>query len=377
MTIDIHQVIGSEVEENPAGKKRPLSWVENKAFDSVNDLRKEFKMSWNDFFKCLKLYKNGLRYMFTAPRKLDKGLVLDHNTCMGLITLWVTNTAKNMSRVDAPPDVSVLKDICGYSGKSAIAIAAGPSAKKHDHFGLLKQYRDSIDCPIATTAHSLIPLLKAGIVPDIVEVVDGNGDKIPAFFEDDIVRQHAGDINFVACLSVHPNTMAKWSGEKKYLFRSPVPENLLPNVDSLISFMYPQYTEMDTGGNNGSALYPLLAYLGCREVAYIGLDLAYFPELPKDETMYYHAYAESVGQVYKDAQDMVSKCFEDFHHPVFDTDCYFDFVYAVFRESTFNLAKVYKQAFECQFINCTEGGSVASNDIISKPFRTFLNEQRR
>jgi len=377
MAIDIHKVMGTDEEENPSGRKRPISWVEDKAFNAVNDLRKEFKLSWNDFFKCLMLYRNGLRYMFLAPRTLDKGLVLDHNTCMGLITLWVTNTAKNMMRPDPPADISVLKNLCGYGGKSAIAVAAGPSVARKGHLELLKQYRDKIDCPIITTAHSLKALLDAGIVPDLVEVVDGNGEKIPAFFDHDIIRQHADDITFVTCMGVHPNTIAKWTGKKVYFFRSPVPENLLPNVDSLISFMYPDYTEMDTGGNNGSALYPLMGYLGCKEVAFVGLDLAYPIDLPKDQTMYYHAYLNSVGTAYKDAQDMISKCYEDCHHPAFGTDCYFDFVYAVFRESTFNMAKAYKKHFGCQFINCTEGGSVYSEDIICKPFRDFLDEHAR
>lgn len=374
--IDIHAVMGEDPDkkdEKKPGGRRSLPYVADEDFESLNKIRGQYDLTWAEFFRRLNLYAYGLHYIFQAPPELTKSLILDHNTCMGLVTQWVMNMSKNMINPKAPPDIKALKEKIKTEGKRAVCIAAGPSVKKYDHLTLLKN--SGFDGIIICAGHSLKAVLEAGIVPDICVVVDGNGEKIPAFFDHDIVRKHAPKINLVTCMAVHPKTLAMWGHHNVHFFRTGVPTNLIPNVDTLIAVMYSDYTELDSGGNNGSAMYSVAAYLGCPEVAIIGLDLGYYKDFPYEDTMYYHAYANSIGSVYKDPQDMISRCFEDVHHPDFNTDCYIDFVYATFRDATLNMAKNYKAYFKSQLVNCTGGGTVFGDDIICKPFSEFLEEK--
>lgn len=376
--INIHAVLGEDpdkVGEKGPGKRRSLPFVEDKSFDAVNAIRNTYNLSWDDFFNRLHLYEYGLHYIFQAPKVLTKAMILDHNTCMGLITQWVMNSSKNMTNPNAPPDIKKLKEKLQPKGKAAVCIAAGPSMVKYDHLRLL--HDSGFDGLIFCAAHALKATLDAGVIPDVCVVVDGNGDKIPAFFDHDIVRKHAPNINLVACMSVHPKTLDMWGHHNVYFFRTGVPFDLIPNVDTLLAVMYSTYTELDSGGNNGAALYSVASWLGCPEVAFIGLDLGYYKDFPYEDTMYFNAYSGSIGTAYKDVNDMISRCYEDVHHPIFDTDCYIDFVYATFRDAVLNMAKVYKEHFKSQLVNCTGGGTIFGDEIICKPFSEFLEEHKK
>jgi hypothetical protein len=374
--IDIEAVTGrceGEYVKGP-GRKRSLPFVEDKSFNAVNKVREKYDLEWNEFFRRLAMYESGLHYIFTAPKDFTKSVILDHNTVMGLIPLWVMNIARNLTDPNAPPDIMKLKEKLHTEGRACIAIAAGPSVQLRGHLQQLHAarkcgYKGLVFC----AAHALRGALEAGVIPDVVVVVDGNDEKIPVFFQHEIVARYVKDMNLASCISVSPKTLDAWGKKNIYFFRTSIPGNMLPNVDTLISTMFGQYPELDSGGNNGAAMYSLACLLGCSECAMIGFDLGYPKGTPYEDTMYFNAYCGSIGEHYKDVPDMIERCYEDFHHPVFDTDYYFDFVYAVFRDCFFEMTQAYQKHFGTKAVNCTEGGTVYCEGLECIPLKDFID----
>jgi hypothetical protein len=315
------------------------------------------------------MYGNGVRYIFTAPGKLTKQTRLDLNTVMGLINAWITNIRHNWYEVHNSPDISALKEAGSYAGRPAICVGAGPSLFDNEHLDLLAessfQEKGGV---VFSTAHSLKWCLDAGIVPDVVNVVDGD-EKMVDFVTGTLeggglaVDEVADQIKLVYIASAHPEVLKQWAGKQRYTFMSGVPQDLIPNVDTFLSVLLPELTQLDTGGNSGTFNFSLAAYLGCGPIGLIGMDLSYPKDYPYDQTQYYNAYLRSVGLEYRDVQEMIEKCYMDYTHPVYGTECYYDFVYEVFRNGILELSRVYEQAWGTKLINCTEGGAIHADNI--------------
>lgn len=365
-----------EPEQVKVKRKRFLPGIEDEHWNSFNAVRKKHNLSWSQVFERFQMYQNGIEYIFSAPGEMTKSLRLDLNTVMGLVSLWISNIRGNWYDIDKNPDISKLLENNVYKGVPAVCIGAGPSLKEKQHLKMLKE--NCGNRVIFSTVHSLIWCLEEGIVPQFTAVVDGS-PVMEKFIDHPLVDEYAEEIKIVFCASASPDVVKRWKGSQKYFFLSGIPQNLIPNVDTYISMMLPGLTQLDTAGNSGSFNYSLASYLGCNPIAMIGMDLGYPKDFPYEKTMYYHAYAQSIGKGkdgYKDAQDMIAKCYTDFHHPVFGTDSYHDFVYDVFRTSLFSNAKMNKEQFGTNLINCTEGGTIYTEDgsIECMTFKEFLDK---
>lgn len=349
-------------------KDRHIYNVNDDDWESFTELRKKYNLSWKDVFNRFRIYSNGIEYIFSAPGEMTKQLRLDLNTIMGLMSKWLTNIKDNWEVIHKYPDIIGLKN--NHIGKKAVVIAAGPSLESKGHLNILKSKKSSLI--VYTTLHSLIPTLKAGIIPKYTGIVDAS-ELMVGFVDDPIVEKHADKITLICCASTHPEIFKKWPGKKIYFFRSGVPQNLLPNVDTFLSILLPHLTEVETGGNSGTSMYNLATFMGCNPIGLVGMDFGYPKGFPYDKTMYYHAYAGSIGTEYADAQDMISKCYEDVHHPVFNTDAYADFVYQVFAKSLYELVKYNKSVLpNHKLVNCTEGGCIHDDNIDCMRFEEFL-----
>jgi len=359
-------------------RKRYLPGIDDEHWNSFNAVRKKHNLSWSQVFDRFQIYQNGIEYIFSAPGELTKQLRLDLNTVMGLVSLWISNIRGNWYEIDKNPDVSKLleNNVNVYKSVPAVCIGAGPSLKEKQHLKML--YENCGNRVIFSTLHSLLWCLEEGIVPHFTAVVDGS-PVMEKFIDHPLVDEHADEIKIVFCASASPDVVKRWKGSQKYFFLSGIPQNLIPNVDTYISMMLPSLSQLDTGGNSGAFNYSLASYLGCNPVAMIGMDLGYPKDLPYEKTMYYHAYAQSIGvgkgkDGYKDAQDMIAKCYHDVTHPVFGTISYTDFVYDVFLESLKGQIKYNKENLRTQAINCTEGGCLFSEDMDCMKFKDFLEK---
>lgn len=337
--------------------------VDEEDWAAFNKIRNKYELSWADVFKRFSMYSNGVEYIFSAPGEMSKQLRLDLNTIMGLMSKWLTNIKDNWNAIHTNPDISEILNT--YQGKKALVIGAGPSLKERKHLQVLRE-SDLKDLVIFSTLHSLKWCLEEGIVPQFTGVVDAS-ELMVNFIDSPLVDEHADEMTLICCATTHPEVLKRWTGKKLYFFRSSIPQNILPNTDVFLSILLPKLTELSTGGNSSSSMYCIANYLGCNPIGMIGTDFGYPKGFPYDQTMYYHAYAQSIGaggkEGYKDAQDMIAKCYEDFYHPVFKTDGYFDFVYSVFRNSLFEMVKFNKkQNPDHRLINCTEGGTIYTED---------------
>lgn len=363
-----------EPEQVKIKRKRYLPGIDDEYWNSFNAVRKKHNLSWSQVFERFQMYQNGIEYIFTAPGEMTKQLRLDLNTVMGLISLWISNIRGNWYEIDKNPNVSKLLENNCYKGVPAVCIGAGPSLLEKQHLKLLKEKCGNR--VIFSTLHSLIWCLEEGIVPHFTAVVDGS-PVMEKFIDHPLVDEYADEIKIVFCASASPDVVKRWKGSQKYFFLSGIPQNLIPNVDTYISMMLPSLSQLETSGNSGSFNFNLASYLGCNPVAMIGMDLGYPKNFPYEKTMYYHAYAQSIGkgkEGYKDAQDMIAKCYHDVTHPVFGTTSYTDFVYDVFLESLKGSVKYNKDNLGTQAINCTEGGCLFSEDMECMTFNDFLDK---
>lgn len=345
--------------------------VEDEYWDSFNVIKKKYNLKWNEVFKRFQMYQNGIEYIFSAPGEMSKQLRLDLNTIMGLMSQWLTNIKDNWYMIDKNPDISEIQN--AYKGKKALLIAAGPSLEDKNYPQVLRE-ANLKDTVIFSTLHSLKWCLENGIVPQFTGVVDAS-DLMVNFIDSPLVDEHAHEITMVCCASTHPEVFKKWKGKKIFFFRSGIPQNILPNTDTFLSILLPKLTELETGGNSGSSMYSIANFLGCNPIGLIGFNFGYPKGFPYDQTKYYHAYSISIGagKEYKDVQEMIAKCYEDFHHPVFGTDSYADFVYQVFLNSLYEMVKFNKQQNpEHRLINCTGDGCIYNEDIECMTLKEFL-----
>lgn len=362
------------------GRRRSLPFIEDRFWESFEEVRRRHGLTWNDVFRRFDMYRNGIEYIFSAPGEMTNQLKLDLNTVMGLINTWINNIRDNWYCINECPDVSKLRDefhnlVKITDNDLAVVVGAGPSLYQRKSLDVLKWYQNRVT--IISTLHSLKWCLDAGVVPDIVTIVDSN-PVMADFIDYDIVKKHANVISPVFHVSTDPGVLKLWhdiGGHKPYFFMSGIPGNLVPNIDTFLSILLKSTTALDTGGNSGTFCYSLACYLGFKNVALVGMDLSYPKGYPYEKTQYYNAYSLSIGTVYKDKSDMIEQCYTDYHHDCFGVDCYYDFVYGVFRDSLFEIAKYNKEHNGVRLFNCTEGGSVHLDGVIEcRPLREVLEE---
>ena len=88
------------------------------------------------------------------------------NTIDQFSELWLKQSIQNIPKLTTCPSITSLGQI--FSGKPMVIIAPGPSLAKNIH--LLKDLKGK--ALLVTFSHTMLPLLKEGIIPDVVITVD-------------------------------------------------------------------------------------------------------------------------------------------------------------------------------------------------------------
>lgn len=115
---------------------------------------------------------------------------------------------------------------------------------------------------------------------------------------------------------------------------------------------------MVTGGNVGTCAWILAhAILRHKNVALVGMDLGYAPGTPLLNTQYYYELKELLG-------DRVAQGYIDVYNPHLKQTWFTDPTYYWYRQIFIDLAK----SADCGTYNCTEGGTLFSDEI---PFITL------
>jgi hypothetical protein len=210
----------------------------------------------------------------------------------------------------------------------------------------------------------VVPLIEAGLDIACVVSVDGNPDKIPEWFDKDIVQEYNEDRPnnplIVACATTSaPETIAVLEKRKCLVYWFHGLLDMFFTADSMtrvMSDMVPKVTMLACGGNAGTTAWNFAHYLGARTIGLIGLDFGYTPDTPLDKTAYY----ESLSQAFDKAQ--MKAFYRDDYHPFFQTKAFTDIVFYSYRE-TFRRSAIAMELKGIKTVNCTEGGTLHGKGI--------------
>ena len=333
------------------------------------------KVTMRTFFKLLNTYSPLIQSLMTLDPRDSYVQQLGVNTAVNLAPLWTKNIADNLERIKKEHDIRELKDI--HAGKPAIVIGAGPSlldnASHTDHLKLISEYRHKFDGVILIADRMLEPCLKQGI-GDYNCVVDGS-EKIYQFFDNDTLRQYNNcpaklhDMKGIFATSTHKKVVDAWLNGI-YFFVPSIPQEILPNATSLMAD-FTGNTDINAGGNCGMLAWNMAAFMGCKEIAMVGMDMSYKINTPIEQTQAYGQYLRSIGK------ERVHEAFREGRHPFFKTPYRIDNIYQTFKTTALIWIKAFKERGTCVTYNCTEGGALHGKGIEYMYLKEFLESRCR
>ncbi len=334
-------------------KDRHIPSVSDEYWNSFNDMRKEHGETWQDIFERFHNYQQWIEHLFSLPKTASKMQMINNVTIVSYLPMWLNNFYENFLKdvVADIPDIRCIENTVA-PGTPAIVVGAGPSVDDLDQLKLIKDsafYKEKKGI-IISTAHKLKDCLDAGVIPDYFTLIDGELIMIE-FIDHDIVRDHLNDVTGILAAYVDHDVLDAWVG-KKYFFMPIIPELSIPNVQGIMTRMFPDMTEFDACAHDGGFAWNVARYIGCNPIALIGLDLSFKMDTPVQKTPYYNAFRPS----YKTEKDMMEACYRFHTHSFFGTNCYTDFCYDSFAESSLIMFKQYKNNKGIKTINCTGSG---------------------
>lgn len=285
--------------------------------------------------------------------------------------------------------------------RSAIIISAGPSLHKNGVFEKIKKadYKGTI----VAVDGSLCKCLKNGIVPDYVLTLDPHPKRIARWFGDPNFEENmAGDDYFSRQdldIDFRNNSIAEnernialvdqYAEQIKLIICSSAPENVVkrtkvakfdrywwnPIVDSprqessLTRKIYNvnKHACMNTGGTVGTAAWVFAnAILKIPRIALTGMDLGYHLETPLEMTQTYYELHEFIEH-----EDELDSLFPRFVFPLTQQTFYTDPTYYWYRH---NFLQLLSQS-SGQTINCSEAGTLFSDDLVCETLTDFLAKE--
>lgn len=342
-------------------KTRHIPSVDDADWDAFNEIRNEYKETWSDVFKRFHNYQDLTEHFFKLPKEVDNISKVSAVTVQYYLPWWLENMYRNFIK-EHVKDLHDIKELANSveDRTRGVVIGAGPSLWEYGHLEMLaesdfyKNKRGTILC----TSHSLEACLTAGVVPDYMTVIDCE-DVMIEHVDHDIIDEHCSEITGIFALHTHPDVLERWNGKKVFIMTS-VPDVIIPNVQGVISGLFPGFSEFDAGAHVGAFTWNIAQYMGCKEIALIGLDCSFLPDTPVEETPYYEAYRPS----YKTVQEMIDACYHFHTHSFFGNNCYTDDAHRSFAKTTVNMARIGKDQRGVKTINCTGGGFIDEPDVV-------------
>jgi hypothetical protein len=171
--------------------------------------------------------------------------------------LWARNLARNETRRDVRP-LSALRD--RWKGCPAVIAAAGPSLA--DAMDWIAEHRRRVVLVAVDTAWPA--LHRRGLEPDVLVVLDG---------------QYWNGRHLDEPLPERTLVVTEWTGPPRAFRLAPGRVYVAASSVSLIrrreTEVWGDLGALPTGGSVATAAWSLALHLGCREVAFAGLDLGY------------------------------------------------------------------------------------------------------
>lgn len=368
-------------------------WKEfRKNISEHNSQFPERTVSMRTFFKLLNTYSPLVRSLMTLDPNDSPTQQLGINTALALAPMWAHNIGENLPRIKKEHDIRELKG--KYQGKSAIVIGAGGSlysnaSKTPNQLELIAEYADKFDGVILIADRILEDCLKLGI-GDFVCVVDGSEKIFDLFFKDNkALEQYNIDwglpghtenymykwvsddakipiriMRAIMATSTHPKVVGSWK-PTIYFFVPSIPQEILPNATSLMCD-FTGNSDINAGGNCGMLAWNMAAFMGCKDIAMVGMDLSYKVKVPLKDTQCYEMYLNALGE------EHIQDAYEVGIHPFFKTPYRIDSIYKSFRETALIWIKAFRERGICTTYNCTEGGALHGEGLEYMYLKDFL-----
>ncbi len=294
-----------------------------------------------------------------AGEEVDPKILIQFSTITGLLPLWMSNMAQNMENILQGKDVRDLKRV----GGPALVIGAGPSVRELKHLEMLK--KSKYDGTIIATDRMLIPILKAGIVPDYVCSVDADVNDIPPFFDHKLVDMHKDDITAIFSTFVSKNVFDHWKGDNYFFITAVDDLNSATSLTRGLHYMT-KNTVIPGVGDVGGMSWQFAHGLECNPIILIGMD---YSEKKLTDLPDYHQYYKNVDPKVRD----VKKYFHRHYNPFFKNFCWsgllFESCYDTLKDR-FKMLYPHGQ----RTINCTGGGLIHGPHVECMHFQDFLRK---
>jgi len=280
-------------------------------------------------------------------------------------SIWMENIADNFVPIRKSADISAIpKGI----GKSAIIVGAGPSFREKKHIDQLQQLKPgSFD--IISTDRMFIPLLKAGVIPDMVVSADGHRELILPFYQSDLITRDLKTAAVMATM-VAPNVVAAFPGTC-YFFTPMIDDIEQPfSLSAAISAMT-RTSVLSTGGNVGITCIFLAFYLGYTNIILTGMDQGYTTNTPIEQSQYYPIIKEAdptmTPERYKETYIIEG------YNPDFNVHYYTDITWKShidhIVEESLSMSEL-----GITVVNATEGGCIHGGTIKSMTLKEALQK---
>lgn len=262
---------------------------------------------------------------------------------------------------------------------SAVVVGRGPSLFEHKHCEMLHEHK--YQGLVVASDGGLLPLLEAGVIPDVVVTVDGS-PIIKKFFDHPLVRQYGGQMKWVTTVTVDHGVflMALQSGMKIYWFNPQFDDyrnieswTLLQRLISRTDKFPLGVPHAMSGGNSGAFAWIMAMSIFNRSpIALIGIDFGYPEGTNLEDTHYF----SNVLKIAEGDRAQIKDAYKKFYHPTFKTKAYVDFVFYHYRQAFLEMQKGTAAWYQHYggTINCTEGGTLFGLGITCLKFKKFLEK---
>jgi hypothetical protein len=194
------------------------------------------------------------------------------------LPIWIKNFREHLALTKGR-DIKTVKDLPKLeSPMRAIVVGAGPSlyTTTDEQWDALRDFEGVI---IATNK-ALITIFQHDIRPDWVVVLDAE-PVVFASFDDDILKQYQGRVNFMGPTVLNPKvTKFALDWAKECYWGNPhMPSGQDSehwNINLVLELMNDIPT-FDHGGNVGTCAWLLAKSMGCDPIAMLGFDLCAYP----------------------------------------------------------------------------------------------------
>lgn len=182
---------------------------------------------------------------------------------------------QNWRHIENGKSVNLYKEMELQQWKSdlALIIANGPSLSDQQLRALSVSDFRARGGKIICVDSALRRVLRAGIIPDIVLLLDRQ-QCANVFFDDPVVREYDRRLNYFLPIDIHPEVRDMLRGERWWYVAAYL-ENPTKNLTAYLRGLLPQLPILPPSGNVGVFGLMVAWFLKKRRIGFIGLDLGW------------------------------------------------------------------------------------------------------